>query len=60
MLVKVNLFAIQGVSKKYSSHIWYVNDNFIYARLHRLPHVGFATFFYGFNFTWGKRCKCVN
>ena len=29
-------------------HIWYVNVNLIYADLHRLPHVGFATFFYWF------------
>ena len=36
---------IQGVPKKCPGHIWYVNDNLIYAHLHRLPHVGFATFF---------------
>ena len=34
--------------KKYPSYIWYVNDNLIYATLHRLPDVGFATFFYWF------------
>jgi len=34
---------IQGVPKKCPAHIWYVNDNSIYA--HRLPHVGFATYF---------------
>ena len=25
--------------KKCPGHIWYVNDNLIYADLHRLPHV---------------------
>ena len=44
---------IQGVSKKYPAHIFYVNDNLIYAHLQRLPHVGFATFFlFGFKFMW--------
>ena len=30
--------------KKCPCHILYGNDNLIYAHLHRLPHVGFATF----------------
>ena len=31
--------------KKCADQIWYVNDNLIYAHLHRLSQVGFATFF---------------
>jgi len=27
------------------SRTYLVNDNLIYAHLHRLPHVGFATFY---------------
>ena len=53
-------YVIQAVPKKCPGHIWYVNDNLIYAHLYRLPHVGFATlFFIDFKFTWGKRYKCV-
>ena len=33
------LIHIQGVPKKCPGHIWYFNDNLIYAHLHRLPHV---------------------
>ena len=36
---------LQGVPKKCPGHICYFNDNLIYAHLHRLPHVRFATFF---------------
>ena len=32
------------VSEKMSRHTWYVNDNSIYAHLHRLPHVGLLHF----------------
>ena len=39
---------IQGVPKICPGHIWCVNDNLNYAHLHRLPQVGFATFFYWF------------
>ena len=36
---------VQGVPKKCPNHTLYVNDILIYAPLHRLPHVGFATLF---------------
>ena len=37
---------IQDVSKKCPGNIWYVNDNLIYAHVHRLPHVEICYTFY--------------
>ena len=51
---------IQGVPKKCPGHIWYFNDNLIYAHLHRLPPRIFKTNIKNVaNPRWGKRCKCA-
>ena len=55
--IRLKELLIQGVPKKCPCHILYVNDNLLYAHLHRLHHLRFATFFFiGFKFTWGKSC----